>query len=163
MTSAASVEFEGQNWIRVLRRYILFSALGHLIWETGHIPLYTIWVEDSWREIGFAILHCTGGDLLIAMSTMLLSLFVVGSSAWPFERVRWVLGVALILGVTYTVFSEWLNIVIRAAWAYRDIMPVVPVLDAGLTPLLQWVVVPSTAYMAALGFRPRDLINVRGR
>jgi len=137
------------DWVTALRRYFLYSAAGHLAWETAHIPLYTIWVEGTWGEIGFAILHCTGGDLLIAMSTMLLALFVVGRAAWPLEHRLRVLAVAVILGVAYTVYSEWLNIVVRAAWAYRDIMPVVPILDAGLTPLLQWIVVPTVAYVAA--------------
>lgn len=138
------------DWVAVLRRYILYSAAGHLAWETAHIPLYTIWVDGTWGEIGFAILHCTGGDLLIAMSTMMLALFITGGAAWPLEHRRKVLAVALGLGIAYTVFSEWLNIVVRAAWAYRDIMPIVPVFDAGLTPLLQWIVVPAVAYIAAV-------------
>ena len=147
------------EWLFVLRRYIAFSAIGHLIWETAHIPLYTIWTEGSWSEIAFAIVHCTGGDLLIAMSTLLLSLFVVSAPAWPEARAGRVLLLAVVFGVSYTVFSEWLNIVIRAAWAYRDIMPVVPVLDAGLTPLLQWMIVPSLAYWAAIGRRTRRILS----
>lgn len=147
------------GWLSVIRRYIIYSAAGHLIWETAHIPLYTIWVEGSWSEITFAIIHCTGGDLLIAMSTLLLSLFLVGEHAWPAARAGLVLCLAVAFGVSYTVFSEWLNIVIRAAWAYRDIMPVVPVLDAGLTPLLQWLVVPSLAYWAAIRFPLRRLFG----
>ena len=66
-------------------------------------------------------------------------------------RRRRVLVVALVFGVGYTIISEWLNIVIRAAWAYRDVMPVVPVIDAGLTPLLLWIVVPTGAYFASIG------------
>jgi len=150
MSDAKTTQNILPDWVTALRRYFLYSAAGHLAWETAHIPLYTIWVEGTWGEIGFAILHCTGGDLLIAMSTMLLALFVVGRAAWPLERRHRVLAVAVILGVAYTVYSEWLNIVVRAAWAYRDIMPVVPILDAGLTPLLQWVVVPTVAYVAAV-------------
>ena len=156
MTAPGINECSELDWITVLRRYFLFSAAGHLVWEAGHIPLYTIWLEGTWGEIVFAILHCTGGDLLIAMSTMLLSLFLLGSAIWPRERMHRVLVVAVLFGVAYTVFSEWLNIVIRAAWAYRDIMPVVPILDAGLTPLLQWVIVPTMAYMAAIRFPRRD-------
>ena len=78
---------------------MLFSAVLHLIWEIGHIPLYTIWLEGTWGDIAFAIVHCTGGDILIAMSTMLLSLFLVGNAAWPFERVRRVLIMAVAFGV----------------------------------------------------------------
>jgi hypothetical protein len=148
------------DWLSALRNYLLFSAAGHLLWEILHTPLYTIWVDGTWGEIAFAILHCTGGDILIALSTMLLSLFLVGNATWPLERVRRVLIVAVAFGVAYTVFSEWLNIVVRAAWAYREIMPVVPILDAGLTPLLQWVIVPTVAYLAALRL-PRGALGVR--
>ncbi len=150
MTVATLTGGTEPGWIAVLRRYGLFSAAGHLAWESGHIPFYTIWVDGTWAEIGFAILHCTGGDLLIAMSTLLLSLFVVGNATWPLERHYRVLTVALVFGVAYTIFSDWLNIVVRAAWAYREIMPVVPILDAGLTPLLQWIIVPTAAYLAAI-------------
>ncbi|CTQ34526.1 hypothetical protein [Jannaschia rubra] len=151
MTDATFLESARPDWVSVLRRYVLFSAGGHLLWETAHIPLYTIWVEGTWGEIVFAIVHCTGGDLLIAMSALFLALFIVGNASWPLARRGRVLVVALVFGVGYTIFSEWLNIVIRAAWAYRDIMPVVPVIDAGLTPLLQWIVVPMAAYFAAIG------------
>src|SRR3546814_2505241 len=72
MTSAAIHGASAPEWLRVLRRYMLFSAVLHLIWEIGHIPLYTIWLEGTWGDIAFAIVHCTGGDILIAMSTMLL-------------------------------------------------------------------------------------------
>jgi hypothetical protein len=151
MTDATLTAQARPDWLSVLRRYVLFSAVGHLLWETAHIPLYTIWVEGTWGEIVFAVVHCTGGDLLIAMSALFLALFVVGDASWPLARRHRVLVVALVFGVGYTIFSEWLNIVIRAAWAYRDIMPVVPVIDAGLTPLLQWIVVPTAAYFAAIG------------
>ena len=49
-----------------------------------------------------------------------------------------------------TVFSEWLNIEVRQAWAYRDAMPVIPVLGAGLSPVLQWIIVPLAGFWWAL-------------
>ncbi|SEL74736.1 hypothetical protein SAMN05443999_107206 [Roseovarius azorensis] len=152
-------ETSDTGWLSVIRRYIVYAAVGHLIWEMAHIPLYTIWVEGTWGEIAFAVVHCTGGDLLITMSTLLLALFLVGGQAWPSERARRVLLLTVALGVSYTIFSEWLNIVIRAAWAYRDIMPVVPVIDAGLTPLLQWIIVPTLAYWAATRVPLRKLFR----
>ena len=56
----------------------------------------------------------------------------------------------LAIGFAYTIFSEWLNIEVREAWAYREIMPVIPFIDAGLTPMVQWLVVPFAAYFGAL-------------
>ena len=48
-------------------------------------------------------------------------------------------------GAAYTVCSEWLNVVVRQTWAYSDLMPVVPVIGTGLSPLLQWAAVPLLA------------------
>lgn len=142
------------GWLSVIRRYIVYTAVGHLIWEMAHIPLYTIWVEGTWGEIVFAVVHCTGGDLLIAMSTLLLALFLVGGQSWPSERAGRVLLLTVALGVSYTIFSEWLNIELREAWAYREMMPVIPVIDAGLSSILQWIVIPVVDYCWATGARP---------
>ncbi len=143
MTS--SLMIDRLDWLSALRRFALFTLVGHLLWETAHIPLYIIWIEGTWGEIAFAVVHCTGGDVLIAMSSLLLALFVFGSGAWPRARTVPVLLATIVIGVGYTIFSEWLNIVVREAWAYREIMPVIPIIDVGLTPVLQWVVIPTLA------------------
>ncbi|WP_340263885.1 hypothetical protein [Sulfitobacter pontiacus] len=145
-----SQSLDRPHWLTALRRFALFTLLGHLLWEVAHIPLYTIWVEGTWGEIIFAVVHCTGGDLLIAMSSLLLALFIFGTGAWPQARVYPVFGAMLAIGFGYTIFSEWLNIEVREAWTYRDIMPVIPFIDAGLTPMLQWLIVPFAAYFGAL-------------
>jgi hypothetical protein len=60
----------------------------------------------------------------------------------------------LAFGVGYTIYSEWLNVSVRGTWAYSDLMPVVPIIRTGLTPLLQWLVVPTLALWVALGRAP---------
>jgi hypothetical protein len=54
--------------------------------------------------------------------------------------------VTVILGLGYTVFSEWLNIEIRRSWSYSDLMPTLPWLGTGLTPLAQWLVIPGLGF-----------------
>lgn len=144
----------GRDWLGALRRYFAFTAIAHLVWEFAHLPLYTIWLTGTPGELVFAAVHCTGGDTLIALSTIMLSLCVFGGADWPRIRARRVLGTAVILGVAYTIFSEWLNIELREAWAYRETMPVIPVIDAGLSPILQWIVIPVVGYYWATGVRP---------
>lgn len=97
MTSSLTID--RQNWLAALRRFALITLIGHLAWEAAQIPLYTIWVEGTWGEITLAVLHCTGGDVLIAMSSLLLALFVFGSGAWPRERAIPVLIATIITGV----------------------------------------------------------------
>ena len=100
------------------------------------------------------VIQLAAGDILITLSTIMLSLCVFGSADWPRNRVRRVLGGAVIFGVAYTIFSEWLNIELREAWAYREIMPVIPMIDAGLSPILQWIVISVVGYCRATGARP---------
>ena len=95
------------------------------------------------RRARLAVVHCTGGDILIAFSSLLLSLVLTGSGEWPRRRFGRVAALAVGFGVGYTIFSEWLNIVVRKSWQYSELMPVVPFIDTGLSPLLQWIIIPS--------------------
>ncbi len=136
------------EWLTGLRSILLASALGHLAWEIVQLPLYTIWFEGTPTEIVFAIAHCTGGDLLITTSALVAALLVFGRD-WPTDRVAYrnVMIAVIVLGVGYTIFSEWLNVNVRGAWAYGPWMPRIPPLGTGLTPLLQWIVVPAGVFL----------------
>lgn len=136
----------GYDWLRALRRYVGFVALANLVWEFAHMPLYTIWETGTVSELAFAAVHCTFGDILIALSAVMLALFLLRAGAWPAVGYRRVAALTILLGLAYTLFSEWLNIEIREAWAYRDLMPVIPLLDAGLSPVLQWIVIPLAGF-----------------
>lgn len=131
---------------RVALRYLGLLALANLGWEVVQLPFFTLWDEGSWHDIAFAALHCTAGDVMIAASALGLAL---GRAGWPGCRFWAVLGAATILGFAYTVFSEWLNVEIRGAWAYGPSMPRIPPLGTGLTPLLQWLLLPPLAMLAA--------------
>lgn len=133
-------------WLLALRRYLLFIAGANLIWEIAQLPLYTIWSEGTVGEIAFAVMHCTGGDILIGSASLLGALLVLGNGRWPVERFGAVAGLAFTTGLSYTIFSEWLNTEIRGSWAYTDMMPVLPLIGAGLSPLAQWIVIPLAAF-----------------
>jgi len=133
-------------WLVALRRFLMFVAVASLGWELGHLPLYTIWSEGRVSEILFAVAHCTGGDLLIAGTSLLLALLIAARPSWPDETYRRVAALTVAFAVPYTVFSEWLNTEVRGSWAYSELMPVVPVIHVGLSPLLQWVAVPIAAF-----------------
>lgn len=137
-------------WLAVLRRYLLVIALGSLIWEFAHMPLYTLWETGTAAEIVFAAVHCTAGDVLIATAALVAALCLFGNRRWPACGARPVALVTIALGIAYTAFSEWLNVEVRETWAYRDLMPIVPVLDVGLSPMLQWVALPGLAFWLAI-------------
>jgi len=134
------------SWLTALKRYFCVLLVGNLVWEFVRLHLYTLWDEGPWKRVVFAAVHCTGGDLLIGGSALMIALLFVGDGRWPhasFGRVAVVAGVG---GLAYTVFSEWLNTEIRGSWAYSTWMPVLPVIGTGLAPFLQWIIVPWVAF-----------------
>jgi hypothetical protein len=144
----AASEARSGTWLTAIRFYLALTVVGHLIWEALQLPLYTIWVTGTAREQAFAVVHCTGGDVLIALSGLIAALVLIGSNDWPQAAFARVAALALTIGVLYTTFSEWLNVAVRASWAYSPNMPIVPLLGAriGLAPLLQWIIVPAIAF-----------------
>jgi len=149
-----SMEPHASPWLSTLRAYLAVSAAAHLVWEILQLPLYTIWTTGTARQMAFAVLHCTGGDVLIAGLSLLAALTLFGTRRWPAERSAGVFTAALLIGVGYTIYSEWLNTGSRASWAYSGLMPVVPCLGTGLSPILQWLVVPTAALRIATGAWP---------
>ena len=135
--------------VAALRRYGAVIAVGNLVWEFAQMPLYTLWRTGTGGEITLAALHCTVGDVLIATASLGLASLLAGRPAWPRERFLAVAATAVALGLVYTVVSEWLNIEVRRTWAYADLMPRLPWLGTGLSPLAQWLVVPSLAFWAS--------------
>ena len=138
--------------LTALRRYLAVIAIGKLVWEFLQLPLYTIWYKGSSREIIFAVLHCTGGDILIATTVLLATLIIIATGSWPRGRYAIVAETAILGGIAYTILSEWLNTEIRGSWAYTDLMPQLPLIGTGIAPLVQWIIVPAAAFWWA--YRP---------
>ncbi|OGA72130.1 MAG: hypothetical protein A3G81_32565 [Betaproteobacteria bacterium RIFCSPLOWO2_12_FULL_65_14] len=118
-----------------------------LAWEIAQLPLYTLWTEATPAYIAFAVVHCTLGDVLIGAAALLLGLILARAGSfdtWPWRRIA---VSAALLGAAYTVFSEWTNTAILGSWAYAASMPRLDLggIEIGLSPLLQWLVLPPLA------------------
>jgi hypothetical protein len=136
-----------EYWLPLLGSYVSTIAIGNLVWETAQLPLYTIWRTGTAGENAFAVVHCTIGDVALALGMLAAALLVIGHRDWPARHFWVVAALTVLLGVGFTVFLEWLNVVVWKSWAYSDLMPVLPILGfkVGLSPLLQWILVPSLA------------------
>lgn len=144
----ASTTFR-QTWAR----FVLAIAALNLVWEIGQMPLYTLWLTGTRWENAYAILHCTIGDILIAAFSLAVAVKLFGATVWPENRYGMVAVAAMAMALGYTLFSEWWNVEVRQAWAYRDIMPRLPGLGTGLSPVMQWLFVPALAFWLA---RPKS-------
>lgn len=146
------------SWLCTLRIYMAVLVPAMLIWEAVQLPLYTLWRDGAPGEIAFAVVHCTLGDGLIGIAALAWALLVIGKETWPIEGSTRVLLATVLIAVAYTIYSEWLNVEVRSTWAYTEAMPRLPWLGTGITPLLQWVFVPSIALFAARGAEQRRVI-----
>jgi hypothetical protein len=140
----------GEPSDRFMRRLIeapetnvaIFAFLLNLVWELAQVPLFAgMPTTDHWR----AILVCgraTLGDVVIV-------LVAFGSVAVVARSRNWVLrptvrqGVGFVAaGVVVTIIMEGLATRVLHRWAYAEAMPVLPILGVGLSPLLQWLLLP---------------------
>jgi len=137
------------DWFVAIRRYLVATAVGNLVCETAQLPLYTVWRTGTPAQVAAAVVHCTVGDIAIAIVMLVVALTLFGTPAWPDEKFRSVLMAALAGGIGYTIYSEYVNAGPRASWAYDSLMPTLPWIGTGLLPLAQWIVVPSLAFRFA--------------
>ena len=138
MTAAAA-----PTWLQALRTYLLGVTLLHAVWELLQLPLYAIWSTGTGPAIAYALLHCTAGDLLIAASALLAALLVAGTGHWPRSRFGTVAVVTILVGICFTIYSEWRNTTVTGAWTYAPGMPTL--FGIGLSPVAQWLFVPGLA------------------
>ena len=136
------------EWHGALRTYFGITTLAHSVWEILQLPLYSIWSTGTSREIMFAVVHCTAGDLMISALSLIAALVLFGRQSWPEERFFPVALATLFFGIGYTIYSEWSNTVVLKTWAYSELMPRLPVLGTGLSPLIQWLIVPILGFAA---------------
>lgn len=134
------------TWRQCLLRYLGATAIANLAWEIAQLPLYTIWQTGTLGALSFAVLHCTAGDVLIALAAATLALALFGRDTWPKETYVCVAVVATVLGFGYTLYSEWLNTAVRQSWAYAPAMPTLPLVRTGLAPAAQWLIIPPIAF-----------------
>ena len=142
------------SWLRTLRRYIVLILTSNLLWEILQLPLYTLWEEGQPGEIAFAIFHCTLGDVLIATASLVAALTLFSNADWPQNRFLPVMLSATVFGLAYTIYSEWVNVYVREAWAYTRLMPTLPPLNSGLTPVLQWLLLPPLCLWLSVRDKP---------
>lgn len=121
------------------------AASGFLVnffWEMIQSPLYDDVQRKPYAEILTSRLHCTLGDVAILLGAYWIVALATGDRCWVLRgRVRDV-ATFTVLGLGYTVVSEWVNVDLRGAWGYAATMPRVPWVGTGLAPLVQWMVVP---------------------
>lgn len=123
----------------------IFAVLVNYAWELLQLPLY-----QNLGPVGDNMGHCFAAALGDGVLVVLIALF-----GWMMLRDRnWYLEpgvrgyfVMLITGAVIAVTVEKIALAL-GRWAYSSAMPVLPVVNVGLTPLLQMIILPPLIFMA---------------
>ncbi len=137
-----------RRYIKFARNYLISIAVLNAIWETLHMPLYEIWYQGTWPIIIYSGVHCTIGDVFIGLTSFILATIFIRFNVMSRNTYLALVILTTIFAVSYTIYSEWLNIYLRGGWAYNELMPILPIANfqLGVSPLLQWVVIPFLAF-----------------
>jgi hypothetical protein len=112
----------------------------NLAWEAAQLPFYSFAPTAGPLEIAWAVIHCTVGDVGVALGSFGAAALATRHLEWPVRRPWLGLAVALVVGLVWTIQSEWQNVYVRGAWAYAPSMPTVS--GVGVLPILQWLLLP---------------------
>jgi hypothetical protein len=117
-----------------------FALLLHFAWEMIQVPMYEgMAARAHWP----AVLWCTqaaAGDSVISMGAYAGAAVRERNRFWLRSPRPASLLVFLGIGLLITVVLEWLNVHQWARWSYSARM--VRVLGIGLSPVLQWTLLP---------------------
>lgn len=122
----------------------IFALLLNFPWEVLQAPLFAGIAEAPFFEAIKGCSRGTLGDMVIMLIAYEGVSLVARSRAWVLSPSRRHLALFIAIGVSITAVIEglatrghWLQ-----NWTYSPNMPVVPGINIGVTPLLQWVVLP---------------------
>ena len=118
-----------------------FSFLLNFAWEILQTPFF-LDISDKINTIVWYRFHCTLGDVMISLGSFWLVALISKTRTWFLNLTKARLLLFVAFGVSYTIFSEIKNVSLYKLWAYSDFMPVIPYIDVGIVPLIQWVILP---------------------
>ncbi len=120
----------------------IFSFLLHFIWEFIQAPTYTGMVEmNHWDGIKLCT-SATFGDVGFALTAYWITSLSSRSRWWFVNPTAWQMLLYIAVGIGLTIGFEFYYTTISLRWTYSELMPRVPPLGTGLSPLLQWLVIP---------------------
>ena len=122
--------------VRLACIWVGIGFLANYVWEMLHMPLYA-GMSNGWVRCA----HAAASD--VAILGFLYGVVAAAAARWLWFRDAIVpRGAALAtIGALTAVLIE-LRALAAGEWAYTEAMPLVPALGAGLSPILQMVVIP---------------------
>lgn len=129
---------------------MLFSVLLNLPWEFIQAPLFEHMADAVHWQATLLCLRAALGDGLMSVAAYLAAAILVRDRYWAIDRKLpgRALAAFIALPIVATIVIERLALagIWMEGWSYSALMPVVPVIGVGLSPLVQWIVLPLAVF-----------------
>jgi hypothetical protein len=120
----------------------LFAFLLNFAWEILQSPFFRGMTEARHGDAVRVCTLATLGDVGIMLVSFWCVTWVGGGRRWPLRpTTKQVVGFTG-LGLAATIFFEMLATQVWSLWSYSELMPVIPILEVGLIPVLMWALLP---------------------
>lgn len=135
--------------------YLGSSFLLHLLWENLQAPLYSCY-QLFWQCFWICLRATVTGDISFMLTIYAVLALVHRDWRWMEDTqayrhpATWVL--AGLVGVLLAISFELWAVHVVHRWAYTASMPMLPLLQIGVTPVLQMVIVPLLVLVVASRF-----------
>lgn len=123
----------------------VFAFLLNYPWEFMQVPLYRGMPETAHWDAIKVCTRATLGDGVIMLLAYWGAAFMARDRWWIARPSPAPILTLIGIGVAITVLLERLAIISNDpdwGWRYAEAMPIVPMLEIGVTPLLQWMILP---------------------
>ncbi len=120
----------------------IFAFLLNFVWELLQMPLFAGFADFPYYQ---TILHCTKatlGDVVISLVAFAGACLITRSRMWIISMNSSGVVAFLAIGLVITIVFELLATGPLNRWEYGELMPMIPVLGVGVSPVAQWVILP---------------------
>jgi len=118
-----------------------FAFLLHFVWELLQIPWFEGMADAPHQVATWMCTRATFGDAVITVVSF-WAVAVLQGRTWISRPTLLNVAAFAGAGVAITVVLEILSTKVWSRWAYSEAMPVIPVIDVGVIPIAQWLILP---------------------
>ena len=126
---------------------VIFAFIFNLSWEVSHSLLYKTITDMSASQYVPRILQASAGDIIIILSIFLFISIFNSSLNWTIKKKKSII-LSVICGTIISIgFELYAKAVQR--FEYNASMPIIPLINVGLTPVLQMIIIPLLVFLTA--------------
>ena len=123
---------------------ILLAFFFNVAWEILQVPLFKDGTY-SWSHIVFCVVASVADVIMVLL--VYFGFAIIYKNALWIQHLNLIRIILLLLtgGIGAVLAETWH--LSNATWTYADAMPVIPILNAGLSPVLQFMILPLLVYL----------------